>query len=459
MIARRPSTSFGSAPLDPLRLKAARILLRWHGEKGYVRDVLEQFERDEDEAAVRLAEVERRRLRELVYGCVRLRGRYDFILKQLAKQSPKPPIRITLWLGLHEICELRTAHHAVVSQCVELARALGSAHAAGFVNGVLRRVAKEGCSHYFPAAQEDPIGYAASWLSHPRWLVERWAEALPPEEVLALCEANNRRPALVLRASHGRREKLLEAAREREWDVRPGQWAQDSVVLQTRVPAMRALRELGAGVTIQDEAAQLVPALLPGDFTGSILDLCAAPGGKMAQLADRFKTRATVVGLDLNFRRLLRVRDTFRRLELPPLFAVAADGSKPPFRPGAFDAVLVDAPCSGTGVLARRHEARWRRKPKDLSELPALQQKLLNSAVELCAPGGIIVYATCSLEFEENEAVVDAVLQLRADLVEAGAEGRVPAELLQNGRLRVWPHRHGCDGAFAAVLRRKEMKP
>jgi 16S rRNA (cytosine967-C5)-methyltransferase len=189
-----------------------------------------------------------------------------------------------------------------------------------------------------------------------------------------------------------------------------------------------------------------------------VLDLCAAPGGKAAQLAERFSAPARVVALDAQFHRISRIRDTQRRLGLENLQLAAADGTRPPLRPANFDAVLVDAPCSGTGVLARRHEARWRRKPHDLVELPQLQRELLNSAVELCAYGGIIVYATCSLEQEENEAVVDAVLAEREDLMELGVPAGVPKELVREGRLRVWPHLHDCDGAFAAVLKRKEIR-
>ncbi len=457
MSARQAPSPRHSASLDPVRLRAARVLLQWLSQKGYVREILSEFEsEDASQPSARTRAAERRRVRELVYGCVRLHGRYDYLLRRLAKQAPQTPVRVALWLGLHELCELRSPQHAVVSQCVELTRALQCAHAAGFVNGVLRRVAREGPRAHFPSAQEDPLEYALSWLSHPRWLVERWAEILPPDQLLALCEANNRRPPLVLRTRAEDRERIIAAAQEREWKLLPGRWAENALVLESRVPAPRVLDELGPFVTIQDEAAQLVPTLFTNDSIRLILDLCAAPGGKAAQLAESFGPSATVVALDTQLSRMRRLLDTRRRLDLANLAPLVADGTRPPLLPGSFDAVLVDAPCSGTGVLARRHEARWRRKPSDLVELPRLQRELLNSAVELCAFGGIIVYATCSLEREENEAVVDAVLAEREDLVELQVPARVPKELVHDGRLRVWPHLHGCDGAFAAVLTRKE---
>ncbi len=459
MGARQGSSPHHSASLDPVRLRAARVLLQWLTRKGYVREILSEFEEEEpSQPSTRIRSAERRRVRELVYGCVRLHGRYDFLVRRLAKQAPQAPVRVALWLGLHELCELRSPPHAVVSQCVELARALRCAHAAGFVNGILRRVAREGPHRHFPSAQENPLEYAVNWLSHPRWLVERWAEVLPLDQVLALCEADNRRPPLVLRSCGRDREELLRAARELGWELQPGRWANDALVLHTRVPAPRVLAELGAMVTIQDEAAQLVPTLFSQDSARLILDLCAAPGGKAAQLAERFGSSAEVVALDAQLGRMRRLCEMRRRLGLSQLRALVADGTRPPLRPASFDAILVDAPCSGTGVLARRHEARWRRKPSDLIKLPRLQRELLASAVELCAFGGIIVYATCSLEREENEAVVDALLEEREDLVELGIPARVPKELVQNGRLRVWPHLHDCDGAFAAVLTRKERR-
>lgn len=459
MSARQASSRHRPASLDPVRLRAARVLLQWLGHKGYVREILNQFEEeDESPSFTSSRAVERRRVRELVYGCVRLHGRYDFLLQRLAQRAPQAPVRVALWLGLHELCELRSAQHAVVSQCVELTRALRCAHAAGFVNGILRRVAREGLEMHFPSAQENPLEYAVSWLSHPRWMVERWAEILPSHELIALCEANNRRPPLVLRSSHGKREELFRAAQELEWSLLPGRWASDAVILSSKVPAPRVLAEFGAHATIQDEAAQMVPTLFPDDSARLVLDLCAAPGGKAAQLAERFPAPARVVALDSQLQRISRVRDTQRRLGLTNIELIAADGTRAPLRPRSFDAVLVDAPCSGTGVLARRHEARWRRKPRDLVELPRLQSELLNSAVELCAFGGIIVYATCSLEREENEAVVDAALAERDDLMELGVPSGVPKELVREGRLRVWPHLHDCDGAFAAVLTRKEIR-
>ncbi len=472
--------------VDEVRLAAARILLDWKKGRGEADRLLAAFEDGREEAARPLSVQQRGRLRELVFSCVRLRGRYDHLIEQLSHRAPADRARVVLWLGLHELLEMSTPDHAAISQSVALIRRLGMERAAGFVNSLLRRVSREGVASFFPRREDDPIGWAVHWLSHPRWLVERWARRWPIEEVLALCEADNRRPPVVLRCRPGMAEAVRGEAEARGWRLEPGGIAPDALVVREAVPPSVLLRELPSLSAIQDEGAQMVaPLLALPASAGRILDLCAAPGGKSLHLAELWP-EATVVASDLSVARLTAVAQTRRRGKekrgVAPTHSssggsagskdgqalarsgegegrvdlVAADGLAPPFPPESFDAVLVDAPCTGTGVLARRHEARWRRSPRDLDELPRLQRRLLHSAVDLCAPGGIIVYSTCSLEPEENDEVVDAVLAERDDLVEVGVQDRCDPRVVDVRRMRVLPQRHGVDGAFAAVLSRRE---
>ena len=448
-----------SARVDPIRLAAAEILLRWLEGDGDAENLVAHFERSNQNSSSPFDQQQRRRLRELVYSCVRLRGRYDWCIESMAPRAPDRRVRVVLWLGLHEITGLSTPDHAAVSQSVELIRYWGGNHAVGFVNSMLRRVTREGISAFFPSPQEDPLEYAVKWLSHPRWLVERWMERWPVEEVLALCEAGNRRPSLVLRCRPGQRDEVLAAARKLEWELEEGRFSADALVLKTAVGVPLVLRELPGPVVVQDESAQLVAPLLTADSPQRVLDLCAAPGGKAFHLTDLLENRALVVASDRSLHRMAAAGETLRRKGTLGLRLVTADGLAPPFPRGFFDAVLVDAPCTGTGVLARRHEARWRRSSRDLVKMPRLQRKLLHSAVDLCARGGIIVYSTCSLEPEENDEVVDAVLRERPGLVEVGVEGRADPRCIGGRRLRVLPHRHGGDGSFAAVLTVEEKSP
>ncbi len=449
---KRPET------LDALRLAAARILLDWRKGVDAADRLVASFEADREDRGRPLDLPQRRRLRELVFSCVRLRGRYDHLIEALSRRPCADRVRVSLWLGLHELLELSTPDHAAVSQSVALVRRLGMEHAAGFVNSLLRRVAREGPDAFFPRREVDPLGWASTWLSHPRWMVERWMRRWTVEEVLALCAANNRRPPVVVRCVPGRRDEVLAAARRREWELQESELAPDGVVVRSPVPPSVVLRELPGAAAVQDEAAQLVAPLLAGAGSGirRMIDLCAAPGGKSLHLADLLP-ETPLVAADRSPERLDRLRSLLDRRGTARWGLVVADGIHPPFTAAGFDGVLLDAPCTGTGVLARRHEARWRRRLEDLEELPRRQRELLHSAVDLCAVGGIIVYSTCSLEPEENDEVVDEVLRERNDLVELTVEGRVDPRVIDGRRLRVMPHRHGTDGAFAAVLSRREI--
>jgi 16S rRNA (cytosine967-C5)-methyltransferase len=400
------------------------------------------------------------RLREIVFSCVRLRARYDFAidLRRDARKQPPPRLRVLLWAALHELVESRAPEHAVVDQAVEATRALGLAWAAGFVNGVLRSVLREGIERGFPSPDEDALAHASTWSSHPSWLVERWAEMLGPSEMLELCAANNRRPDPHLRALPGRREQLLRALAVLEWEAVPVECAPDALVLRTRVPPQSIFDQVCEPCAMQDAAAQLVAPLLasalgPG---ARVLDLCAAPGGKATHLAQLLDERSTVIAADARADRLADLTANLDRLRLHDRIArVVSDGRRPGLLGQAFDGVLVDAPCTGTGVLARRHDARWLRRPEDLVELPRLQVALLGRALDLVRPGGVVVYSTCSLEVEENDEVVDTVLGSREDVEEIGVGQDLPESMRRAGRMQTWPHRHGVDGAFAVRLRRR----
>ena len=440
---------------DPTRQLAARLLSRWIQGQGPINRLLVEHESSAQDPRESLEHDERRRVRELLFGCVRLRGRYDHLLRATVHREAKmqAELRAILWVALHELLELSTPDHAAVSQAVELTRSQGLSSASGMVNGVLRRIIREGTEGFFPNREQDPVAHAASWLSHPRWLVERWASGMTSEELLGLCQANNRRPSVVLRTAPGGRDAVLMQLRERGWAAAPSAIALDGIVMETRLPTPLLLEQL-PGITIQDEAAQLVAPLLACEGPGRMLDLCAAPGGKSSHLLDLLGEPSRVWAADLSERRMRVLIEGAARIGRRQPLPLVADGGTPPFLGASFDAVLVDAPCTGTGVLARRHDARWARKPEDLVVMPRLQRRLLGSAIDLCRSGGIIVYATCSLEPEENDEVVDAVLAERQDVAEIGVGGRCPETVVDAARLRVWPHRHGCDGAFAAILRK-----
>jgi len=417
--------------------------------------------------ATELGPADRALATELVYGTLRWRGRLDHALgavldRDLSRVEPR--VATLLRLGAYQV--LFSDHipaASAVDQTVRCARAVGVERATGLVNAVLRRLARSADAIPLPPLEADPQGHLVHALSIPAWIATRWIEMLGPEEAAALAEASNAVPPLTARVNPLRttREALL-------------------AELRTRLPAAHACARAPLGIhlghggdpgrdpafregrfTIQDESSQLVVELLAPQSGERILDVCAAPGTKTTAAAERVGEEGRVVALDRNPRRLHLVARAARRLGLANIATLEADatqGLEGVTPPGAFDRVLVDAPCSGLGTLRRNPDARWRLRPEDPAQLAVTQRALLVQAARALRPGGVLVYSTCTLLAEENEAVVEAFL---SESPEFRLVSEAPPEPLRDlvdaaGFLRIWPHRHGGDGFFAARLERRE---
>ncbi|MHB8416531.1 MAG: 16S rRNA (cytosine(967)-C(5))-methyltransferase RsmB [Myxococcales bacterium] len=396
---------------------------------------------------------------ELVLGTLRFQLALDHAL---ATASDRPlekvelPVLIALRMAVYQLRHLRVPPHAAVHEAVELVKAGGLGRAAGFVNAVLRRLQRDPAS----ALPSDPLQRLAIEQSHPLWLVRRWAARLGEAEARELCEANNRPAPLTLRANLRRTspEALAERLRRDrpEATVTPGRHAAAALQLSNAgAPALLPGQREGL-FQIQDEAAQLVGlwAAAPG---ATILDVCAAPGGKACQLAEL--GARTVVALDLSRRKLARVAEEAGRLGDVEIHGVAADARAPfPFPRASQAHVLVDAPCSGLGTLRRHPELRYRRTEDDIPRLASLQRQILDSALDVLAPGGLLTYAVCSGEPEEGEAHLRALLGERRDLSPApprpGWARDEQGLLAPEGALATSPHRHGIDGFYAFRLLR-----
>jgi 16S rRNA (cytosine967-C5)-methyltransferase len=403
---------------------------------------------------------------ELVSGTIRRRGTYDAILaacvdRPLSKVEAK--VLDALRLGVHQLLSMRVPPHAAINTTVDLVRARVSSGASGFANAVLRKVAAldldEWIERVAPDPDTAPVRYASIAYSHPQWVVEELRNAVGRPELHDLLAADNEPPRVTLVARPGRSTR----------DELPGEptpWSPYGVVLDGGDPgAIPAVAEGRAGV--QDEGSQLVAMALAaapvaGDDT-TWLDLCAGPGGKAALLAALASQRGAriVAGERQPHRAKLVARSLAGadgNLADGTLGIVAADGTAPPWRHGAFDRVLVDAPCTGLGALRRRPEARWRRKPDDLLSLVLLQRSLVGSALDLTRPGGVVLYATCSPVLAETSGVIGSVLQTRPDAVLEDATELLPGVVDSAGPIpgtvQLWPHRHGTDAMFLALLRK-----
>jgi 16S rRNA (cytosine967-C5)-methyltransferase len=342
--------------------------------------------------------------------------------------------------------------YAAIAQTVELAKRRHGIGASRLANAVLRRLDRErGELRVEPPS--DPIDALALEFSHPRWIVARWVARWGAEATERLLRANNTEAPLVLRPWHTVREQLEASLESAGVHVEEAPLVADSIQVTSTVGSLTELGAFRQGFFhVQDPASTLVTMYAAVPRGAAVADVCAAPGGKAVELS---RVAGAVFASDLSPTRMQRVAQNVRRLEVPNLFAYVADARFPALRAGSMDVALLDAPCTGTGTFRRHPDARWRLKTSDLAVMAALQRALLRSAAELVKPGGLLIYSTCSLETEENDAQVESFLRdVPGWQLEPPPEGAVPADVLDAGRLRVLPQRHGTDGAFAARLRR-----
>jgi len=402
---------------------------------------------------------------QLVYGTLAWQGLLDRAIAQGGRepQALDLPLRTLLRLALFQLVRLdRVPAFAAVDTAVELSKEVKRGAASGLVNALLRRFLRDGKRIALPPREADLAAHLAAACSHPRWLVQRWLDELGAAETEALLAANNTAAPTVVRVNRRRATpaQLLATLAARGVAARPARYAQDALVVEPGGdPAdLPGYRE--GWWALQGEASQLVVCLLAAQPGMCVVDACAAPGGKATASAERVGDGGRVVALDRHRAGLQQMRRAARRLGLFNLFAAQADATALPFAPRwTADAVLVDAPCSGLGTLRQHPEIRWRRTADDVDDLAGLQRRLLDAAAPHVAPGGALVYATCTISVPENAGVVAEFLAAHAEFAVDDPRPHLPAaahELVDaRGFLQTFPHRHGLDGFFAVRLKRR----
>lgn len=407
-------------------------------------------------------------IRALVYGTVRLRGRVDHWLTVAAggrrPADLDPPVRTALRMGAFQIMEMGSVPaYAAVAQSVEQVKATRSRAAAGLVNAVLRKLAaaeaqapptRRPWDAGFPDPAADLESYLTTWGSHPRWLVRRWLRQFGDAAARAIVEANNQEPRTYVRPVG------VDAAQAARTLAREGMTTADSPCAGTPCIPLRSGADPAAALAlvpgiVQDPASALVADFSAPPGGALVADLCAAPGGKALALSTGARA---VLAADLSPKRLERVARNAACVAQAstrapsPVWPVAADARLPPVRRA--EAVLADVPCTGTGTLRRHPDGRWRLRETDVERMAGVQAAILEGAASVVSPGGLLVYATCTLEPEENGVQVERFLERRPEF---GIEpGPAPQRFLDGqGRLWIRPHESGFDGAFAARMRRR----
>lgn len=403
-------------------------------------------------------------LMEITYGTLRWRGRIDFYLQALTKRSLDKTdsfVRNLLRMSVYQLAFLdRVPDYAAVDEAVSIAKSHAGARIAGFVNGVLRsflRIDKEFAPH--PVRKNSAAALADYW-SHPKWLIEDWMEYLPGD-ITALLEANNRQAPLVLRTNQRRtsRESLLEILKNSGADAAFTDWSPEGIIVhgQSRVDQLPGF---GEGLfQVQGESSQLIAYLLDPQPGETILDACAAPGGKVTHIAELMQDIGQVIATDVSPKGIDKINENKERLGHGSIRAVQANMAcdLDEICQDGYDRILVDAPCSGLGTLRSHPEIKWNRTRSDVVRLQKLQRKLLAQMVTRLKPQGVLVYSTCTLTHAENENVVEAFLRQHREFVLEDAAHHLPGQakgLTRGKYFMTLPHRHNTDGFFAARMRK-----
>jgi len=451
---------------------ALQILTQLNTGHGRARDILNRVIRDYG-----IAEPDKSFLSELVYGTLRRRGNLDWILGQFIHprrlKKLRPEIVEILRLGLYQLLFLKNVpDHAAVNESVEMSKGYGYKGVSKLVNAVLRRAIQSRGTIPYPDICTNPAAHISARYSHPEWLVKRWLERYGISETIKLCSANNIRPPLYIRTNplKASREQLIQSLQSEGALVMESVALPESIrLLESPLPIDKLSSYKLGWFQVQDGSSMLVSHILDPKPAETVIDICAAPGGKTTHIAELMQNTGRILAFDTDERRLPLISENCQRLGITIVEPIQADARNldKHLSGKTVDRVLVDVPCTGLGVLRRRIETRWRRTPDQLETFPKLQYEILASAARHVKPGGVLVYCTCTIEPEENHQVVDRFLdahpqfRVKIPFLEiAGEEGLAIARGLVSleGHIQTYPHRHDMDGIFAVRMVRTKME-
>jgi 16S rRNA (cytosine967-C5)-methyltransferase len=438
-----------------VRGAAVRLLNRVERSDSYLDRVLDAELRDPE-----LSDLDKGLLTELAHGVLRWQNKLDWVLNGFSHgnfQKSEVNIKNTLRIALYQILFLdRIPHAAAVYEAVELIKRIRGEKIGGLVNAVLRNIIRNLEGIRYPDRNEDPVQYLSVMFSHPHWMVKRWMKRFGLDDTQKLLVANNERPSLSLRINKLKTQpdEFVKMLDQQHIQCTGATYVDIFVKAKslTRIGQMELFRK--GFFTIQDESAMLPCLLLAPQPGERVMDLCAAPGGKTTAMAEMMKNEGEITAIDKYDVKLSSIKSACDRLGLRNVKLLAVDAST--LESEQADKVLLDAPCSGLGVLAKKPDIKWKRDVTDIIKLAKMQNDLLDNAARLVRPGGVLVYSTCTIEPEENQANVSRFLLEHPDFSVEDARQYVNQALVNpNGIVETFPHKHGMDGSFAVRLVKK----
>ncbi|MEA1935239.1 MAG: 16S rRNA (cytosine(967)-C(5))-methyltransferase RsmB [Thermodesulfobacteriota bacterium] len=407
---------------------------------------------------------DRRLLTQLVYGTLRMRGHLDWIIQHLYSgrlKSLDTGIKNILRTGLYQLMFTdRIPEFATVDEAVKITKKKYPGRS-GLVNAILRNAIRKKGELEYPDIDKAPSLHISIIYSHPLWIVERWLKIFGVEETLEICKANNENPPLTLRVNRLKtdRDELLKVLSNDGFTVRPAEFSPYGTILSNPHVSVRETKYYKMGqVQIQDEASQLISRLVNPKPGEKIMDICAGVGGKTTHMAEMMQNTGNILALDISHKKIGSLKEMSERLGVTIIDTLTGDATSEPEKTlhGKFDRVLVDAPCSGLGTLRRNPEIKWRMLPEDLKSFPPLQKRILNNARHYLKRGGTLIYSTCTIMPEENEDVVASFLSDNPGFERIHPNATINDKMVDNdGFFRTYPHRHGTDSFFGAVLVKK----
>jgi 16S rRNA (cytosine967-C5)-methyltransferase len=410
-------------------------------------------------------ELDRAFVTELVYGVVKWKLTLDRLIaahSNIRMSKLSPWILNILRLGAYQLLYMsKVPASAACNESVKLAGRYGHKASAGFVNAILRKIAREGLDNIIPDKEADLPGYLSVKHSYPLWLTQKYVELFGAEFAEALLEAGNSTPELTIRANTLRISvgELKEQLEKEGVTAEYGRFIKEALVIRSPLPVGK-LDSFKKGLfQVQDESSMLPAMVLapePGDV---VLDACSAPGGKAVNMAQMMQNRGSVTARDIHEHKLRLIDEAASRLGTSIVESELHDAAEPdPAHEAYFDRVLLDAPCSGLGIVRRKPDIKWARENSDIGSITELQEKLLQNVSKAVKPGGILVYSTCTILPEENECIVRKFIENNNEFCEDDISHYLPPALAQHAKgcmLQVYPNRDGVDGFFIARLKRK----